>query len=164
MAQESTGQAAPTGRIDGVHVKPLKVIPDQRGRLMEIFRCDDELFERFGQVYMTTAYPGVVKAWHYHEHQTDNWAVVQGMALVGLYDQREGSPTRGHVNAFHAGVHNPIFIQIPPGVMHGFKCISQEEAIVVNVPTLPYNREQPDELRAPADDPSIPFDWARRDG
>ena len=155
---------APRGRIEGVHTKPLKVIPDHRGRLMEIFRSDDELFERFGQVYVTTAYPGVVKAWHYHKLQTDNWAVLQGMALVGLYDQREDSPTRGHVNAFHMGVHNPMFLQIPAGVMHGFKCISESEVIVLNVPTQTYNYETPDEYRAPAHDPSIPFSWERQDG
>jgi dTDP-4-dehydrorhamnose 3,5-epimerase len=164
MAQQSNASTAPRGRIDGVGVKDLKVIPDQRGRLMEILRCDDELFEAFGQVYMTTAYPGVVKAWHYHTNQTDNWAVVQGMALVGLYDPREGSPTRGHVNAFYMGVHNPILLQIPAGVMHGFKCVSETEAIVINIPTQPYNRESPDELRAPARDPSIPFNWDRQDG
>ena len=46
--------------IDGVIIKKLKVIPDERGRLMEIMRSDDTFFKKFGQVYMTTAYPGVV--------------------------------------------------------------------------------------------------------
>jgi dTDP-4-dehydrorhamnose 3,5-epimerase-like enzyme len=32
--------------IDGVKIKRLKVIPDERGRLMEILRSDDE--ERLG--------------------------------------------------------------------------------------------------------------------
>ena len=53
--------------IDGVMIKKLKVIADERGRLMEILRADDEMFTGFGQVYMTTAYPGVVKGWHYHK-------------------------------------------------------------------------------------------------
>ena len=53
--------------IEGVATKPLRVFPDERGRLMEILRDDDELFDRFGQVYMTTVYPGVVKAWHFHK-------------------------------------------------------------------------------------------------
>ena len=30
--------------IDGVKTKKLKVIPDERGRLMEMLRCDDEIF------------------------------------------------------------------------------------------------------------------------
>ena len=45
--------------------KKLTVNVDERGRLMEILRNDDENFECFGQVYMTTAYPGVTKAWHF---------------------------------------------------------------------------------------------------
>ncbi|MEM2982926.1 MAG: dTDP-4-dehydrorhamnose 3,5-epimerase, partial [Candidatus Bathyarchaeia archaeon] len=65
--------------IEGVRVKNLRVIPDERGRLMEILRSDDQIFRGFGQVYMTTAYPGVVKGWHYHKVQYDNMAVVKGM-------------------------------------------------------------------------------------
>ena len=75
--------------IDGVKLKPLRVLPDERGRLMEILRCDDEVFSKFGQVYMTTAYPGVVKGWHYHKVQTDNMAVVRGMMKLVLFDSRE---------------------------------------------------------------------------
>src|SRR5512133_3233174 len=116
--------------IDGVMVKRLTVIADERGRLMEILRADDEMFSGFGQVYMTTAYPGVVKGWHYHKRQSDNMAVVRGMMKIVLYDSREGSKTAGEVDEFFAGVHNPILLHIPPFVFHGFKCISPEEAIV----------------------------------
>jgi len=77
--------------IDGVKTKNLRVIPDERGRLMEILRSDDSLFLNFGQVYVTTTYPGVVKAWHKHEKQTDNVACVQGMIKLVLYDPRENS-------------------------------------------------------------------------
>ena len=48
--------------IKGVKIKNLRVIPDERGWLMEILRCDEDLYENFGQVYISTAYPGVVKA------------------------------------------------------------------------------------------------------
>ena len=84
--------------IHGVKLKPLKVIPDERGRLMEMLRADDELYIKFGQAYLTTAYPGVVKAWHYHKQQADNLVVVKGMMKVALYDDRAGSPTRGLVH------------------------------------------------------------------
>jgi len=86
--------------IDGVRVKKLKVIPDERGRLMEMLRADDDLFVKFGQVYMTTAYPGVVKGWHYHKKQIDNMVVIKGMMKVVLYDSRKDSKTRGEVNEF----------------------------------------------------------------
>jgi dTDP-4-dehydrorhamnose 3,5-epimerase len=149
--------------IDGVKVTPLKVIPDERGRLMEMFRSDEPDFEKFGQVYLTSAYPGVVKAWHYHKKQTDHFVCVQGMMKVVLYDPRDGSPTRGQVNEFFLGMWNPVRLRIPPGVYHGFKCISTAEAVIINTPTEPYNRREPDEYRLPAHTAEIPYDWSRED-
>jgi dTDP-4-dehydrorhamnose 3,5-epimerase len=118
--------------IQGVKTKILRVIPDDRGRLAEMLRRDDAGFDtRFGQVYMTTAYPGVVKAWHYHRKQTDHFVCVSGMMQVGLYDAREDSPTKGETNTFFLGVHHPLLVEIPPMVYHGFKCVSDAEAIMI---------------------------------
>jgi dTDP-4-dehydrorhamnose 3,5-epimerase len=150
--------------IYGVIIKKLKVVPDERGRLMEIFRADDNFFEKFGQVYMTSAYPGVVKGWHYHKRQFDNMAVIKGMMKIVLYDSRKESATFGEINEIFAGIHNPVLVHIPPFVYHGFKCISEDEAIVVNTPTEVYNYQEPDEFRLPAHDSNIPYDWNRKDG
>ena len=150
--------------IDGVKVKKLRVIPDERGRLMEGLRSDDEIFIKFGQMYMTTAYPGVVKGWHYHKVQIDNFVAVKGMFKVVLYDGREGSKTKGEVNEFFMGEHNPILLQIPPLVLHGFKCISDEEAIMTNCATELYHYKDPDEFRTPAHSKDVPYDWSRKDG
>jgi dTDP-4-dehydrorhamnose 3,5-epimerase len=150
--------------IDGVKVKQLKVIPDERGRLMEILREDDEIFMRFGQVYLTTGYPGVVKAWHYHKVQNDHFCVVKGMMKVVLYDAREGSSTKGEVNEFFLGEHRPIVLRIPPLVYHGFKTISLEEALLINVSTQAYRHGAPDEYRVHPHDNDIPYEWARKDG
>jgi dTDP-4-dehydrorhamnose 3,5-epimerase len=150
--------------IEGVKVKKLKVIPDERGWLMEMLRADDELFIKFGQVYLTTAYPGVVKGWHYHKKQTDNMVVVKGMMKIVLYDGREKSSTKGEVNEFFMGIHNPLLLQIPPLVLHGFKCISEEEAMVINCPTETYNYEDPDEFRIVPHKNDIPYEWERIDG
>lgn len=150
--------------IEGVKIKKLKPIPDERGRLMEILRNDDELFIKFGQVYITTAYPGVIKAWHYHKKQTDNFTVLKGMAKVVLFDNRNGSPTKGMVNEFLVGMHNPLLIQIPKMVYHGFKCISEEEVMILNIPTETYNYESPDEYRIDPYDNDIPYDWKKKNG
>jgi dTDP-4-dehydrorhamnose 3,5-epimerase len=150
--------------IEGVAVKPLRVLCDERGRLMEMLRSDDELFKGFGQVYLTTAYPGAVKAWHYHRKQWDHFVVVAGMMKIVLYDPREASPTKGQINEFFAGVHNPILLQIPPMVYHGFKCISECEAVVINCPTEVYRYKDPDEYRVAPHGGEIPYDWARKDG
>ena len=47
--------------IDGVLVVPLRQIPDERGKIMHMLRVDDEHFERFGEVYFSVSYPGVIK-------------------------------------------------------------------------------------------------------
>ena len=149
--------------IEGVKTKKLKVIPDERGRLMEMLRSDDELFITFGQVYLTTAYPGVVKGWHYHKKQTDNMVVAKGMMKIVLYDAREESATKGEVNEFFMGIHNTILLQIPPFVFHGFKCIGEEEAMVINCPTETFNYEDPDEFRVDPHENDIPYEWGRAD-
>ncbi|MFQ5645299.1 MAG: dTDP-4-dehydrorhamnose 3,5-epimerase family protein [bacterium] len=150
--------------IEGVETKKLKVIPDERGRLMEILRCDEDFFKEFGQVYMTSTMPGVVKGWHYHRLQWDHVAVVKGMAKVVLYDSRDDSPTKGEITEFFMGEHNPIMLKIPPLVFHGFKGISLCETVIVNIPTEPYNYENPDEFRAHPHHNNIPYDWERKDG
>jgi dTDP-4-dehydrorhamnose 3,5-epimerase len=149
--------------IEGVSVKNLKLIPDERGYLMEMLRADDPEFTRFGQVYVSATYPGVVKAWHYHKVQVDHFVCVAGMVKLVMIDTREDSPTRGAVNEFFLGVQRPQIIVVPNLVYHGWKCISTEMSLVINIPTVPYNYADPDEFRV---DPhgTLPYDWARRDG
>jgi dTDP-4-dehydrorhamnose 3,5-epimerase len=149
--------------IDGVHVKQLKLIPDERGFLMEMLRADDPFFQQFGQVYLTAVYPGVVKGWHYHRLQTDHFVCVQGMAKVVLYDRREDSATQGEVNEFFMGERNNILVTIPPGVLHGMKGIGVETAMIINVPTHTYKYDDPDEYRVDPHDSDVPYDWAARD-
>ena len=150
--------------IDGVRFKPLRLIPDDRGYLMEVLRDDDELFKRFGQCYISATYPGIVKAWHAHQRQTDNFCCVHGNVKVGLYDGRENSPTFGEIQAVVVGELNRTLVQIPPGVWHGWVCLGHDLALVLNVPTEHYDYENPDELRRPWNDPSIPFEWHVKGG
>ena len=149
--------------IDGVKTKMLRQIPDERGWLMEILRADDELFTKFGQVYVSGTYPGVVKAWHYHKHQVDHFACVAGMIKLVLVDTRDGSPTEGYVNEFFVGTQNPTLIQVPNLVYHGWKCISSKPSLVVNVSSEPYRYDDPDEFRLEPHG-TLPYDWARKDG
>jgi dTDP-4-dehydrorhamnose 3,5-epimerase len=159
-----TAQTAVPPRIEGVRTKTLRVIPDERGWLMEILREDDTgFFTRFGQVYTSATYPGVVKAWHYHQRQIDNFACVAGMVKLVLVDTRPESPTKGAVNEFFLGTQNPLLVQVPNLVYHGWKCISPEVALVINVPTEPYHYDAPDEYRI-APHKTLPYDWTRKDG
>jgi len=152
------------GLIEGVEVRRAKVLIDQRGRLGEIMRADDKWFEKFGQVYFTTTYPGVVKAWHYHKKQTDHIYLIKGTAKIALYDSRANWPSHKTVNEVYLGEHCPGLLRIPPGVFHGWMCVSSQEAYIVNIPSEMYNYDEPDEFRLDPHDNDIPYDWARRDG
>jgi len=147
--------------IDGVKIKKLKIIPDNRGKLMEILRCDDEIFEKFGQVYVTTAFPGIVKAWHYHKKQDDHFVCLMGKIRLALYDAREGSKTKGEINEFILSLDDPFMVKIPKMVYHGFKGIADSESMILNVPTMPYDRNEPDEFRVDALENDIPYDWRK---
>lgn len=147
--------------IKGVLVKKLKLIPDERGRLMEILRSDEGIFQKFGQVYITTAYPGRVKAWHCHKKQDDYFTCIYGTMHLALYDGREDSPTYKEINDFIINLDNPILVKIPKRVYHGFKCVGDKEAFVINVPTLPYNHANPDEYRVDAFENDILYDWRK---
>ena len=149
--------------IHGVKTKQLRMIADERGRLMEMLRSDEAMFIKFGQIYLTTAYPGVVKGWHYHKKQIDHFVVVRGMMKIVLYDARQDSPTYREVNEFFIGDHNQMLLQIPNYVYHGFKCISEHEAIVVNCTTEVYSYNDPDEFRVDPHSHEIPYDWGRKD-
>ncbi len=164
---EPTRYAAVVGKrptITGVKTKPLRLIPDERGWLMEILRADEtDLFTKFGQVYVSATYPGVVKAWHYHKHQVDNFACITGMVKLVLVDTRSSSDTEGVINEFFLGSRNPTLVQVPNLVYHGWKCISTEMALVVNAPTEPYHYADPDEFRLEPHG-TLPYDWSRSDG
>lgn len=155
----TTQSASP--RIHGSSVRNLTVHSDDRGRLFEILRNDDPGFIRFGQVYVTTAFPGVVKAWHRHQKQTDFFCLIQGQARFVLYDPRPDSPTRGQVDEIACDGAQPRLIVIPNLVYHGFKNIGSVDAICINCPTEVYNVAMPDEERVDPYDNNIPHDWRR---
>lgn len=150
--------------IEGVHITEVRLIPDDRGYLMELLRDDDPLFAKFGQCYVSATYPGTVKAWHAHQRQTDNFCCIRGNVKVGLYDGREDSPTYGQTQGFVVGELSRKRVQVPPGVWHGWVCLGTELALIVNVPTEHYVYDDPDELRRPWDDPDIPFQWHVKGG
>jgi len=143
--------------IEGVYVRPLQRIPDERGMIMHMLRADDPHFQQFGEIYFSTVYPGVIKGWHIHTRMTLNYAVVHGMIKLVLYDDRVDSPTRGEIQELFLGQGNYCLVTIPPMIWNGFKGIGTTIAIVANCATVPHD---PEEIkRKDPFDPSIPYDW-----
>lgn len=144
--------------IDGVEVVPLKQIPDERGKIMHMLRSDDPHFEQFGEIYFSVVYLGVIKGWHIHRVMTLNYACVHGTIKLVLYDDREGSETRGRLQELFIGESNYALVKIPPGVWNGFKGVGTAAAIVANCSTIPHDPHEIDRLDP--FDPSIPYDWS----
>jgi len=155
METDSRGRSL----IDGVWVKQLKPIVDERGKLMELLRSDEPIFEGFGQSYVTFCNPRIVKGWHYHKRQVDHFVCLGGEAKVVLYDSREGSKTHGLVNEFILSLAHSVLVKVPTYVLHGFTAVGGHEAMVLNFPTAVYNYSSPDEFRKDPFSPEIPYDW-----
>ena len=142
--------------INGVKVKTLKEIKDDRGRLLEIFRVSETGINP-KQVYMTTALEGVVKdkdKFHMHKNQTDNMCCVKGKVKLVLVDVRPESKTKGEINEFEIGDGGYCLVTIPNKVLHAFKSL-KGESLILNCIDNEYNRHDPDEFRVD----NTYYDW-----
>ncbi len=143
--------------IQGVSLRPLKQIPDERGKVMQMLRRDDPWFERFGEIYFSLVYPDVVKGWHLHKVMTLNYAVITGRIKLVLYDEREQSPTRGELQEIFSGEDSYCLITVPPNVWNGFKGLGVQPAVVANCSTDPHDPSEIVRLDPFSD--RIPYDW-----
>ena len=147
--------------ISGVRVYPAALHPDDRGYFMEVFRSGKGLGAEFPaattQVSTALNYPGIIKAFHFHQHQTDLWAPSAGMFQVALVDLRAESPTFGRRNTLYVGALRPWHILIPPGVGHGYKILGQDPSVLVYVTDRFYNPA--DEGRIAYNHDGIHYDW-----
>lgn len=143
--------------IDGVRVKELKIIRDERGSIMHMLRKDSPEFVKFGEIYFSTVHPGVVKGWHIHRKMTLNYAVVKGTIKLVLYDDRPHSKTNGEIMEIPLGGENYMLVTIPPMVWNGFIGLGSEDAIVANCSDIPHD---PDEImRKDPCSKDVPYDW-----
>lgn len=147
--------------IDGVLIEPVTLWPDDRGYFLEVQRLGSGLAAAFPaattQISAAVNYPGTIKAFHYHMHQTDCWTPVAGLLQVALVDLRAGSKTYGARNTLYTGALRPWQVLIPPGVAHGYKVVGTDAALLVYLTDRHY--DPADEGRIPHNDPHIHYDW-----
>jgi dTDP-4-dehydrorhamnose 3,5-epimerase len=153
--------AAADTLIEGVRIEAQTIWPDDRGYFIEVARLGRGLVAGFPhdstQVSATVSYPGTIKAFHYHQHQTDCWVPLAGMLQIALVDLREQSRTFGWKNTLYVGTLRPWMITIPPGVAHGYKVIGVTPASLIYVTDRHY--DPGDEGRLPHDDSRLHYDW-----
>jgi dTDP-4-dehydrorhamnose 3,5-epimerase len=137
--------------IKDAYLKELTTLLDGRGEVTELWsegwKNDGVLPPK--HIYQSATDSGVVKCWHLHEIHADQFTVTRGKLQVSLVDIREDSPTFMHVNTVFLGSLKPRYLRIPAGVMHGWKCLSEEETLVVNLQSEVYDAK--DEFKFPWD-------------
>lgn len=160
--KSNSGGEIKSGKIDGVKIKELITHCDDRGKFIEVLRDDDEFLENFGQASITTTYPGVIKAFHWHKRQDDVWYCPSGNIQVVMHDLRQNSPTKGKTEVVYMGEDNGILLLIPKGVAHGYKVLGNDNATVFYFTTESYDKKNPDEERISYNDKGINFDWSTK--
>jgi dTDP-4-dehydrorhamnose 3,5-epimerase len=137
--------------IKGVIIKNLSKYEDPRGWLAEFFR-HDEIDYSPAMGYISETKPGIVRGPHEHVYQTDYFVFVgPGNLELNLWDRREGSDTKGEHLKIEVGEKYPVAVTVPPGVVHGYKCIGDKNAWCINLADKLYRgiskKDEIDEIR-----------------
>lgn len=148
--------------INGVEVIPLRRIPDERGTVYHMLKATDPHFIGFGEIYFSSVYPGVIKGWHRHREMTLHYACIFGSVKVALYDEREGSPTKGTLMEVFLGPDHYALLVIPPEVWNGFRGMSAPFAIMANCCT--HSHDPVLTTRLDPLENHIPYAWDVRHG
>ena len=133
-------------------IKPLTSYVDERGWLAEVFRADELAQEQHPVMgYISLTHPGVTRGPHEHREQSDLFVFFSGAFHLYLWDNRSQSPTYGHRQVEELGASNPAVVIVPPGVIHAYRNIGSQDAVIVNCPNRLYagrgKRHPVDEIR-----------------
>ena len=144
--------------ISGVKIKKLNKYEDERGWLAEFYRHDEADYNP-AMGYVSVTRPGVVRGPHEHVYQSDCFVFVgPGTFKLHLWDKRADSSTNGEKIEIEVGENNPTMVIVPPGVVHGYKCISEHDAWCINMPDKLYRgiakKDEIDEVRWELDEQS----------
>ena len=145
--------------IEGIKITPRKQIVDDRGKIMQMLRSDDNLFNQFGEIYFSCINPNKIKAWYLHKEMTLNYCIVHGKIKLVLFDDRENSSSYKKKQEIILSNENYSIVTVPPMIWNGFKCLSSETAILANCSDIPHD---PNEIeRKSFDDDYISYDWKK---
>ena len=128
--------------IHDIKITPLKILSDDRGKVMHMLRRDDKVFAKFGEIYFATIYNDKVKGWHLHRESTLNYVCVKGKVKLVLYDDRKSSPSKGSIQEIILSPNKYFMVTIPKNIWNGFKGLDKEESIIANCLTLPHDEKE----------------------
>jgi dTDP-4-dehydrorhamnose 3,5-epimerase len=145
-------------KIHDIKITPLKIISDNRGKVMHMLRKDSDVFDKFGEIYFSTINYESIKAWHLHKESTLNYVCIKGNVKLVLFDDRKESPTKGILQEIILTPKNYFLVTIPPMIWNGFKGLDKEESIIANCLNMPHNEKEM--VRIDPLDKSIDYKWS----
>ena len=143
--------------IHDVKITPLKIISDNRGKVMHMLRTDSQVFEKFGEIYFSTIYHQSIKGWHLHKESTLNYVCIKGKVKLVLFDNRKESSTKGVYQELILSPEDYFLVTIPPNIWNGFKGLDEAESIIANCLTLPHDEKEM--VRKDSFDKSFSYKW-----
>jgi dTDP-4-dehydrorhamnose 3,5-epimerase len=151
--------------IEGVSLHEVPTHVDERGLVVEIY---DPRWNWHPApmvfAHCFTIRPGYVKGWGLHKTHEDRYFILQGDMELVLYDPRPGSSTYGAICKIAMSETNRRLVNIPTLVWHAEHNIGDKDVVVIDLPTEPYNHENPDKYRLPIDTPLIPYSFGNARG
>lgn len=130
--------------MDGVEVKELKVHQDNRGWLFEVLRKEwikDSREKDFGQLLLTTSYPGQVKGNHYHNRKIEWFCVLKGKMDMVLKDLETNE-----VKEVVMDGDKPVIVRIPPKVAHGYRSTGKDICFLLVYCNESFDTNDPDTI------------------
>ncbi len=143
--------------IHDVKITPLKIISDNRGKVMHMLRTDSQVFEKFGEIYFSTIYHQSIKGWHLHKESVLNYVCIKGKVKLVLFDNRKESSTKGVYQELILSPEDYFLVTIPPNIWNGFKGLDEAESIIANCLTLPHDEKEI--VRKDPFDKSFSYKW-----
>lgn len=151
--------------IDGVRIRSVTTLADERGMLCEIFNPAWEFHPApLAYVYQFTIRPGKIKGWHSHRLHDDRIFISCGQVKVVLYDDRPNSPTYRRINEIYRTEYDRTLMIIPAFVFHAHQNIGSGDALFISIPSKAYNHTSPDVYRLPLDTDYIPYRFEAKSG
>ena len=143
--------------IHDIKITPLKILSDDRGKVMHMLRNDSKVFEKFGEIYFSTIYCGSIKGWHLHKESALNYVCVKGKVKLVLFDDRKDSPSKNQYQELTLSPENYFLVTTPTNIWNGFKGLDKSESIIANCLTLPHNEKEM--MRIDHNDKKINYNW-----
>jgi len=135
-----TREVVEKSTIEGVQIFELNKFEDDRGWLIELFRSDCLLKNDYPSMgYVSMTLPGVCRGPHEHFEQSDLFVFMgPGEFKLHLWELRDEDNSYYHHEIHQFGKDNPVVVIVPPGIIHAYKNVSEEQGLVFNFPNRLY--------------------------